>query len=306
MITLRQLRYFDALLRHRHFGRAAEACNVSQPALSMQIRDLEKLLGATLVERRTGQVVPTEIGAVVARRTEAILGAVHDLTALAQSARRPLSGSLRLGVIPSLAPYVLPRVLPRLQESHPDLRLEVHETQTKALLSELAIGALDTAMLALPVEDADVATLPLFEDPFLLALPAADPLPAGTRALATHVDQRRLILLEEGHCLRDQALAYCTMARRDSITSLGASSLATVMQLVANNYGVTLVPEIASDTEVRDDRVKLLRFAAPEPKRTIGLAWRPTSPRVEDFLLLARLVTDALGVTTLPQPHFPP
>jgi LysR family hydrogen peroxide-inducible transcriptional activator len=157
-------------------------------------------------------------------------------------------------------------------------------------------------MLALPIEAPNIVTVPLFDDPFLLALPAGDPLPTGTRALASHVDQRRLILLEEGHCLRDQALAYCTMAHRDSLTGLGASSLATVMQLVANNYGVTLVPEIASEIEVRDDRVKLLRFAEPEPKRTIGLAWRATSPRVDDFLLLARLVIDALDMTPILPP----
>lgn len=296
MVTLRQLRYFDALAQHGHFGRAAEACAVTQPALSMQIRELEKDLGAQLVERRGGQVVLTETGKGIAARAQQILGAARDLADFARHRERVLTGMLRLGVIPSVAPYVLPRVLPSLQRQYPDLRLELHETQTHALLSELTRGALDALILALPVDDSDIETLPLFEDAFLLAVPADDPLPSSTRAVAAHVDQRKLILLEEGHCLRDQALAYCAMARHESSTSLGATSLATVMQLVANNYGVTLVPEIAAGVEVRDDRIKLLRFAAPEPRRTIGLAWRRTSPRKADFVALGTLVNETLGV----------
>jgi LysR family hydrogen peroxide-inducible transcriptional activator len=296
VVTLRQLRYFDALAQHGHFGRAAEACAVTQPALSMQIRELEKDLGAQLVERRGGQMVLTETGNGVAARAQQILGAARDLADFARHRERVLTGTLRLGVIPSLAPYVLPRVLPSLQRQHPDLRLELHETQTRSLLSELTRGALDALMLALPVEDSEIETLALFDDTFLLAVPAGDPLPSGTRAVAAHIDQRKLILLEEGHCLRDQALAYCAMARQESSTSLGATSLATVMQLVANNYGVTLVPEIAAGVEVRDDRIKLLRFADPEPRRTIGLAWRRTSPRKADFIALGSLVNETLGV----------
>lgn len=296
MVTFRQLRYFDALAEHCHFGHAAEACAVTQPALSMQVRELENELGTQLVERRGGQVTLTETGNGVAARAQQILGAVRDLADFARHRERVLTGTLRLGVIPSLAPYVLPRVLPSLQQHYPDLRLELHETQTLSLLSELTRGALDALMLALPVEDAEIETLALFEDTFLLAVPAADPLPPSTRAVAAHVDQRKLILLEEGHCLRDQALAYCAMARHESSTSLGATSLATVMQLVANNYGVTLVPEIAAGVEVRDQRIKLLRFADPEPRRTIGLAWRRTSPRKTDFVALGRLVNETLGV----------
>jgi LysR family hydrogen peroxide-inducible transcriptional activator len=296
MITLRQLRYFDALARHRHFGQAAEECAVTQPALSMQIRDLEAELGVRLVERRPGEVSLTETGAEVWARAGHILSAARDLTAFTRQRARQLTGPLRLGVIPSLAPYVLPRVLPELQRLHPELRLELHETRTKTLLAELAHGTLDAIMLALPVEDPELETAPLFEDRFLLALPAADPLPRDARAAAADVNARRLILLEEGHCLRDQTLAYCSALPRDAAASLGATSLATVMQMVANGYGVTLVPEIAVESEVRDARIKLLRFADPEPGRTIGLAWRSTSPRKADFTALGRIIVDALGI----------
>ena len=294
MITLRQLRYLVSLARHRHFGRAAEDCAVTQPALSMQIRELEREIGAELVERRPGDVALTEVGREVADRAEAILTATRDLVDFARH-RDLLSGHLKLGIIPTLAPYVLPRVLPQLQAVHPALRLEVRETQTKNLIEELARGDLDCILLALPVEDADVEVLPLFEDPFLLALPAGEPLPPMGRVSVDDVDQRRLILLEEGHCLRDQALAFCAAPQRDAPTSLGATSLATVMQMVANGYGVTLVPQVAVDAEVRDDRVKLMRFADPQPARTVGLAWRRTSPRNQDFAALGEIVKETVA-----------
>jgi LysR family hydrogen peroxide-inducible transcriptional activator len=291
MITLRQLRYLTSLARTRHFGRAAEDCAVSQPALSMQVRELERELGVELVERRPNDIALTDTGLDVAQRAEHILAATRDLVDFARH-RGLLSGQLRLGIIPTLAPYLLPRLLPRLQKGYPQLRLEVRETQTKMLLDELASGALDVVMLALPAEDADVETLALFEDSFLLAVPAGEKLRG--RVGVEDVDQRRLILLEEGHCLRDQALAFCGAPQRDQPASLGATSLATVMQMVANGYGVTLVPQVAADTEVRDERVKLLRFAEPQPGRTIGLAWRPTSPRKKDFAALGKIVTAAL------------
>jgi len=291
MVTLRQLRYLASLARTRHFGKAAEECAVSQPALSMQVRELERELGTELVERRPGEIALTDTGLDVVQRAEHILAATRDLVDFARH-RDVLTGPLQLGIIPTLAPYVLPRVLPRLQKRHPRLRLEVRETQTKLLLDELAAGELDCVMLALPAEGADVETLALFNDSFLLAVPASDKLRG--RVSVDDVDQRRLILLEEGHCLRDQALAFCGAPRRDQPASLGATSLATVMQLVANGYGVTLVPQVAAETEVRDDRVKLLRFNEPRPGRTIGLAWRRTSPRKRDFAALGGIVIGAL------------
>src|SRR3984957_9890888 len=300
MITLRQLRYLEALAQHKHFGRAAEACAVTQPALSMQIGELEKELDTKLIERRPGEAALTEIGIEVVRRGERVLAGARDILDFARHCGRTLSGRLKLGIIPTLAPYVLPKVLPALQARYPDLTVELRETQTKILMEELAGGDLDLVMLALPIADAEIETIRLFEDPFLLAVPADDPLPETTQVSASDIDQRRLMLLEEGHCLRDQALAYCAAPRHQLPLSLGATSLATVMQMVANGYGVTLVPAVAIDVEVRDERVKLLRFTSPEPGRTVGLAWRRTSPRKADFIALGQLVTRVLQTRVRP------
>jgi LysR family transcriptional regulator, hydrogen peroxide-inducible genes activator len=302
MVTLRQLRYLDALAQYRHFGRAAEACAVTQPALSMQIRQLEKELEVELIERRSGEAALTDIGADVAQRGERVLAAARDLVDFARHRGRVLSGRLRLGIIPTLAPYVLPKVLPDLHADYPDLVIELRETQTKVLLEELTGGDLDAVMLALPLPEGDIESIPLFHDPFLLAVPSSDPLPREARVNPRKIDQRRLILLEEGHCLRDQALAYCATARHEMPLSLGATSLATVMQMVASGYGLTLVPQVAVDVEVRDQRVKLLRFTAPEPGRLIGLAWRRTSPRKADFFALGQLITRVLETANQPRP----
>jgi LysR family hydrogen peroxide-inducible transcriptional activator len=266
----------------------------------MQIRELEKDLGVELIERRPGDAMLTETGLEVARRAERVLAAARDLADFARHSARTLTGALRLGVIPTIAPYALPRLLPVLQERHPDLRVELRETQTRVLMDELARGSLDAVLLALPVAERDIETVPLFEDPFLLAVPAADPRRKGQRVGVADIDRQRLILLEEGHCLRDQALAFCGTARPDGpgaliTTGLGATSLATVMQMVANGYGVTLVPKIALDVEARDERVKVLRFRDPEPARKIGLAWRRTSPRKADFAALGEIMTEVIG-----------
>ena len=292
-VTLKQLRYFDALAREQHFGRAADACAVTQPALSMQIQDLEASLGIALVERTRSGIKLTPKGEEIAIRAQRLLNDVRNLVDYAQHAGGILSGTLRLGVIPSVAPYLLPPLLPLLKEKYPNLELYVRETQTQVLTGELVAGVLDCLLLALPVDGHDVETLELFDDRFLLAAPSADPLPKRKLTI-DDVDQRRLILLEEGHCLREQALAFCASKTRDAPAGLGATSLATVMQMVANGYGVTLVPEIAADVEVRDARVKLTRFAAPEPGRVIGLAFRRTSPRRKDFDALGAVVKEAV------------
>jgi LysR family transcriptional regulator, hydrogen peroxide-inducible genes activator len=301
MISLRQLRYFAALARHRHFGQAAEACSVTQPALSMQIRELEKELGLDLVERRPGDIVLTDAGAEIARRADGVLMATRDLVDFARQRGRVLGGRLQFGIIPSLAPYVLPRMLPAVQRRYPDLQIELRETQTRQLLGELGQGVLDIVMLALPVNETDIETHALFDDPFLLAVPAGDPRPAAGRVSGADIDRERLILLEEGHCLRDQALAYCAGVRGVGPMGLGATSLATVMQMVANGYGVTLVPQVAVDVEVRDVRIKLLRFAAPEPGRTVGLAWRRTSPHKAEFVGLGKVIAESLGTGPTPK-----
>jgi LysR family hydrogen peroxide-inducible transcriptional activator len=261
----------------------------------MQIRELERDLGVDLVERRPGEAMLTEIGAEVARRAADVLAVTRDLADFARHNNQALTGRLRLGIIPTVAPYILPRVLPLLQRRYPELRIELRETQTKILIEELTSGALDAVLLALPVNADEIETIPLFEDPFLLAVPASDPRPDTVRVTASDIEHERLILLEEGHCLRDQALAYCARVRRDAPASLGSTSLSTVMQMVANGYGITLVPHIAIDAKVHDERVKLLRFTSPEPGRTIGLAWRRSSPRKADFAMLGKLVVEAVS-----------
>lgn len=301
MVTLRQLRYLAALARHGHFGRAAQACAITQPALSMQIRDLEQFLGVTLVERRPGEVMLTEIGREISRRAEDVLASVRDLVDFARHRGRPLTGRLTLGIIPSLAPYLLPRVLPALQSQFPELELELRETQTGPLVEEVKGGMLDAAMLALPLGEPDIDTLELFNDLFLLAVPASDPRPRGRRVAAHEIDQSRLILLEDGHCLRDQALAFCATIPRGPSPgatgmTFGASSLATVMQMVAGGYGLTLIPQIAADVEERDERVKILRLQDPQPGRCIGLAFRKTSPRRADFAALGEVVRGCVAV----------
>jgi LysR family hydrogen peroxide-inducible transcriptional activator len=301
MITLRQLRYLAALARHGHFGRAAQACSVTQPALSMQIRDLERTLGVAVVERRPGDVMLTDVGREIARRAEDVLTASRDLVDFARHRSGLLTGRLTLGVIPSLAPYLLPRILPTLQMRFPELRLELRETQTRQLVEDIKSGALDAAMLALPLGEPDIDTLALFEDLFLLAVPSGDPRRETMRVAVEDIDQSRLILLEDGHCLRDQALAFCATAARGRSasaggTAFGASSLSTVMQMVAGGYGVTLIPQIAADVERRDERVKFLRLENPQPGRTIGLAFRRTSPRKADFAALGEVVKESVEV----------
>ncbi len=275
---------------------------MTQPALSMQIRDLERTLGVVVVERRPGEVMLTEIGREIARRGEDVLAASRDLVDFARHRSGLLKGRLALGVIPSLAPYLLPRILPELQTRFAELRLELRETQTRQLVEDIKSGALDAAMLALPVGAPDIDTIVLFEDLFLLAVPSDDPRQEATRVAADDIDQSRLILLEDGHCLRDQALAFCATAARSRTasaggTAFGASSLTTVMQMVANGYGVTLIPQIAADVERRDDRVKFLRLQNPEPGRSIGLAFRRTSPRKKDFAALGEVVKACMDIS---------
>jgi LysR family hydrogen peroxide-inducible transcriptional activator len=273
-LTMRQLRYFDALARLRHFGRAAEACAISQPALSEQIKEVENSFGAPLFERGGRQVRVTGLGEALALRVRAILDSVDELDALTAS-HRPLK-RLRLGVIPTVAPYLLPAIVRDLSASYPDLDVQVRETITARLVEELGQGRLDAAVAALPVEGAGLASAALFEEAFLAVRPAhhADEPPPDLARLA----QARLLLLEEGHCLRDQALSVCGVDPRRPREALEASSLSTLVQMVGAGLGVTLIPEIAVDVETRRVAVDVVRLAAPEPTRTVGLIWRKGSP----------------------------
>ena len=292
MLTLRQLRYLEALAETKHFGHAAEACAVSQPALSMQIKELEDELKVTLIERRKSGIALTEQGEEIAARARTILASVRDLVDYGQHRDKVLSGSLKLGAIPSIAPYLLPVALPELQRRFPELNLQLRETITSTLVHELVMGDLDLILIALPIDDPGVETLYLFDDNFILALKATDENRNVKRATPSMVADERLLLLEEGHCLRDQALSFCRMLKPEVRESFGASSLATIVLMVANGFGITLLPEMAIASEIHHDDIRLLHFAPPEPKRKIGLAWRKTSPRKADFLQFAQLLRD--------------
>jgi len=287
-LTMKQLRYVEALARHGHFGRAADACAVSQPALSMQIKELEESLGATLFERGPRQVRLTSFGAEFALRARDILGSVDQLGDLARAARGRLLGRLRLGVIPTIAPYLLPTIIGNLTRAHAGLDIHVRETLTPKLIQELAEGRLDTAIVALPVSEPSFAEVALFTEEFMLVRPredAAKPVPT-----AETLRQMRLLLLEEGHCFRDQALSFCNMHSALPRELLDASSLSTLVQMVSAGIGVTLIPEMAVAVETRSASVAVARFDAPRPSRTVGMIWRKTSPMDRQLLEVSEIV----------------
>lgn len=290
-LTLKQLRYFDALARQGHFGRAADVCAISQPALSMQIKELETSVGAPLIERGPRGVVLTGLGEVFASRAREILRGVEELGELARTARDRMAGPLRLGVIPTIAPYLLPGVIARLSAEHPALDVRVRETLTPRLLQELEEGRLDAAILALPVSQPWLSELPLFDEDFVLVRPrteAAAPVP-GPEGLA----QMRLLLLEEGHCFRDQALSFCDVGGGRPRELLDASSLSTLVQMVGGGMGVTLVPHMAVPVETASAAVAVQRFGAKGPSRTIGMVWRRSSPLVDQLQEVAGIVRKA-------------
>lgn len=284
--TLRQLQYFDALSRHGHFGHASDACNVSQPALSVQIRALEDLLGGALVERRPRSVILTPFGRQILPLVRAVLGAAQTLES-ASTGVGELRGNLTLGLIPTVAPYLLPETLATLRARDISLRIEVREAQTERLIAALRKGEIDAAVIALPSGDPGLAEHPLFDDRFLLAASSARP--HRPRILSpADLGQSPLMLLEDGHCLTDQALDLCKRDRAEADIQTGASSLATLSRLVAAGFGLTLMPEIASGTEAAaTPGLTLSRFAAPEPARTIGLVRRDSTAEAQWFQDLA-------------------
>ena len=295
MISIKKLRYLDAIARFGHFGKAAEHCAVTQPALSMQIQEMERDLGVQLVERRPKGASLTETGREIARRGGRILREVRDITDYARQSDQPLAAPVKLGVIPTVAPYVLPPLLPILRQQHPQLDLYVRETHTQQLITELIDGTLDLLLLALPVEHPDIETIQLLEDRFLLALPADRQMHGRIRATPDLVKNDRVLLLEEGHCLRDQALAFCRLRKVDSIDTFGASSLSTIVQMVANGMGLTFLPEISIGFETMHSKIRIMRFKEPEPNRTLGLAWRTSSPRKRDFAEFGKLIVECIG-----------
>jgi LysR family transcriptional regulator, hydrogen peroxide-inducible genes activator len=295
MISIKQLRYLDAISRFGHFGKAAAHCAVTQPALSMQIQEMERDLGVQLVERRPKGASLTDAGREIARRGDRILKEVRDIADYARQAGKPFAAPIKLGVIPTVAPYVLPPLLPLLRAKYPQLDLHVRETHTQQLIAELIDGTLDLLLLALPVEHPDVETIKLIEDRFLLALPPDRDVHGRIRATADLIKNDRLLLLEEGHCLRDQAQAFCQLRKVDSIDTFGASSLSTIVQMVANGMGLTFLPEISVGLETMHSKIRVMRFTDPEPKRVLGLAWRTTSPRKGDFVEVGKLIVECVA-----------
>ncbi|MBI1384816.1 MAG: LysR family transcriptional regulator [Rhizobiales bacterium] len=297
-ISLRQLRYFDALARHGHFGRAAEACSVTQPALSMQVRELEEALGAVLVERGARTVRLTGFGAEAARRAREILRSVDDLGDAARASMGRLAGRLRVGIIPTVAPYLLPLVIGDLARTHPDLDLNVREAVTQKLVEELRDGRLDAAIVALPISEPSLVEVALFSESFLLVRPRANahlPVP-DAKALA----EMRLLLLEEGHCFRDQALSFCAIDSALPRDLLDASSLSTLVQMVGAGIGVTLIPEMAVAVETRSAAVVVDRFEEPQPRRTIGMVWRNANPLARQFTEITQSVRRSASALSEP------
>lgn len=287
-LTMKHLRYFDALARQGHFGRAAEDCAISQPALSMQIKELEDLVGAPLVERTTRQLRLTGLGEEFAARVRDILRSVDELQDMARAAQHPLLGRLRIGVIPTVAPYLLPGVITQLSARYPGLDLRPREAVTGKLIADLLEARLDTAIVALPVSEPTLTEVALFDEDFVLVRPAEEasrPVPD-----AAMLREMRLLLLEEGHCFRDQALAFCSLSPTASREMMEGSSLATLVQMVGAGIGVTLVPEMALGIETRSAEVALQRLPAPSPSRTIGMVWRKSSPLAKQLEDVARIV----------------
>jgi LysR family hydrogen peroxide-inducible transcriptional activator len=291
-VTLRQLRYFDALARHGHFGRAAEACAISQPALSMQIKELEETLGGLLLERSARQVALTRLGEDLAQRARDILSSVDELGDFARASQDRLAGRLRVGMIPTIAPYLLPRIISNLTRLHPELDIRVRETLTPKLIKELAEGRLDVAIVALPVSEPSLTEVALFTENFLLVRPRKD---EGTPVPSKEMlREMKLLLLEEGHCFRAQALSFCKM-QSSPREMLDANSLSTLVQMVSAGIGVTLIPEMAMAVETRSASVSVARFKNPQPSRTIGMVWRKTSPLARQLLQISEVVCLAAG-----------
>jgi LysR family hydrogen peroxide-inducible transcriptional activator len=287
-LTFRQLRYFEAMSQHCHFGRAAEACAISQPSMSQQIRELEDSLGAALFERGARQVRLTSFGEEFVPRVREILRSVDELEDLARASQERLLGRLRIGVIPTVAPYLLPTVIGDLTRVYAGIDIHVRETLTQKLIQELVEGRLDAAIVALPVSEPSFAEIALFAEDFVLVRPAEDegkPAP-DIEALR----EMRLLLLEEGHCFRDQALSFCHMHSAPPRELLDASSLSTLVQMVGAGIGVTLIPEMAVAVETRSASVSISRFRSEKPSRTIGMIWRKTSPLAKQLLQISEVV----------------
>lgn len=297
--TIKQLQYLVSLQRHRHFGKAAEACHVTQSTLSAGLRELETLLGVVLVERNRRVVRFTPLGDAIVERAWRLLAEADAIVELARAAGKPLAGDLRLGVIPTIAPFLLPSILPMLRAEWPELKLFLREEQSGQACEALAYGQLDCLLLALPYDCGEVETEVLFEDPIRLAFHEQDlPDPPSTVA-PEWIDESRLLLLEDGHCLKDHALAACSRATFRPDQSVLGTSLHTLVQMVENRIGMTLLPEMAIEAGILGNtHVETRPLESPDARRTIALAWRPSSPRADEYRLFAQSLRKAYEART--------
>lgn len=277
-MNLRDLRYLVALSEYRHFGKAAEACFVSQPALSMQIQKLEKTLGTPLLERNNKSVLLTPIGKIITKKAKNILQEVDQIYELAKIAEGRYSGELRIGIIPTLAPYLLPRIMPDLTKNLPDVRFYWTEQQTEQLIQKLKTGTLDAALLAMPTSESSFKHSELFKEEFLVAVPSQHALSKRKNINLNDLSNENVLLLEEGHCMRDQTLDLCHKFNAKETQNFRATSLETLRHMVAAGNGITLMPKLAQQA---NDNIIYIPFKGPKPTRTIGLYWRSSTLREE-------------------------
>ncbi|WP_440996661.1 LysR substrate-binding domain-containing protein [Arhodomonas sp. SL1] len=301
-INFRDLRYLVAVADHRHFGRAAAACYVSQPTLSTQIKKLEQYLGVQLVERTNKQVMLTPTGKMIAERARHVLNEVSDIVDTARAAGDPMVGDLRLGLIPTIGPYLLPHLIPPLREAYPRLRPLLYEQQTAELLERLRRGELDAAVMAVPVPGEGLLQASLFHEPFYLAVPEDHPLAEKERLELRDIESEHILLLEEGHCLRDQALDVCNMVGASEDTGFRATSMETLRQMVAAGAGITLLPALAAKAASglpEGSAVVLRRFDDVRPSREMALYWRKGSAREPTVRAIAEIIRGLDAVRAL-------
>jgi LysR family hydrogen peroxide-inducible transcriptional activator len=289
--TLKQLRYLSAVADHGHFGNAAKACHVSQSTLSAAVLELEDTLGSALVERNNRQVILTSLGQDVVEQGRSILTGVDDLVALCEASGEPFTGKMRLGVIPTIAPFLLPGLLKRLRRKHPKFQLFIREDLSSRLLHALQLGELDVLLLALPYPADNVETLHLFDDEFLFACPREHALAGVDRVRTADLKSQELLLLEDGHCLRDHALEACKLKESELRIPYQATSLNTIVQMVANGIGVTLLPQMALDSKILSGTdVAVHHFKEKGVARSIGLMWRRKPPRRAELAQLGEFL----------------
>ncbi len=288
--TIRQLAYLKAIAEQGSFIRAANACNVTQSTLSAGIAALENLLGQTVIDRSRRQIRLTPLGQDVLRESRMILDHAANITARARMMATPLSGPLRMGIIPTIAPYLLPQILPALQDDFPLLALQIREEQSADLVQQCRDGALDVIILAFPYDMPELESETLYDEHFYLACPQGSWPNRATGARLKDLDETQILLLEEGHCLRDHALAACKLQPRRSRDIFNATSLQTLIQFVAHGYGMTLLPESAVTWGSLPAGIDIVTFAPPQPGRTVGLAWRRNHPQQPEFAMLAETI----------------